>query len=234
MGGSSPSAPSHSFAIDKQSAKLQRFFGADVQTQKKDSLQKIFGKLSIAKENRKVSAFFGERPPDEMIVDQLEQFFPGIEIVKDARIDASENIKNIVQANFRKKRSSNRQSSLMIRRQTKNISSVHLKPNRESALEKNEPSSKLAHSRFEEPTMEKPAPINFRWAPGRIIGQGAFGKVIHALNLDTGEFMAVKQVVDGMESQQKKSTDSLQREIDLLKDLDHENIVRYLGIQYLR
>jgi serine/threonine protein kinase len=63
-----------------------------------------------------------------------------------------------------------------------------------------------------------------------MIGQGAFGKVFHALNLDTGEFMAVKQVISGQEAQQKKQNESLEREIELLRDLHHDNVVRYIGI----
>ena len=57
------------------------------------------------------------------------------------------------------------------------------------------------------------------------------GKVFHALNLDNGEFMAVKQILGGDDSQIKKSIESLQREIELLKELDHDNIVRYLGYE---
>lgn len=79
--------------------------------------------------------------------------------------------------------------------------------------------------------IKKPNPISFKWTPGRLIGQGAFGKVFHALNLDNGEFMAVKQVLTSQDNtQQKKMTDSLLREIELLSELDHDNIVRYFGM----
>lgn len=69
---------------------------------------------------------------------------------------------------------------------------------------------------------------------GNIIGQGAFGKVFIGLNLETGELMAVKQVIlhDGLspnDKQKVKREDALRREIEFLKELDHENIVRYLG-----
>ena len=71
-----------------------------------------------------------------------------------------------------------------------------------------------------------------RWQKGALIGQGGYGKVYHALNLDTGEIMAVKQVILGPESKIKnKKEDALKREIDLLKELKHENIVRYLGTE---
>jgi serine/threonine protein kinase len=73
---------------------------------------------------------------------------------------------------------------------------------------------------------------DIKWQKGSLIGQGGFGKVYHALNLDTGEIMAVKQVLLGPESKsRKKKEDALQREIDLLRELNHEHIVRYFGSQ---
>lgn len=73
----------------------------------------------------KLNKFFGERPPDELIVDQLEQFFPGIGAAKE--LDSAKQLKTIVQANLLIKRSSRRASSLMQRRQTSQL------PSRESA-----------------------------------------------------------------------------------------------------
>jgi hypothetical protein len=80
-------------------------------------------------------------------------------------------------------------------------------------------------------TRAPPTPIK-NWTQGRMIGQGAFGKVFHALNMDTGEFLAVKQVLLGPESDlnKKKREEALKRELELLKELDHINIVRYLGM----
>ncbi|KAJ8325446.1 ATP binding [Batrachochytrium dendrobatidis] len=78
---------------------------------------------------------------------------------------------------------------------------------------------------------EKLAPV--RWEQGQLIGQGAFGRVFHALDLDTGAIMAVKQVILGGDDnpQRMKQEDSLRREIELFKDLDHVNIVQYLGFE---
>ncbi|EGF78793.1 hypothetical protein BATDEDRAFT_3892, partial [Batrachochytrium dendrobatidis JAM81] len=72
-----------------------------------------------------------------------------------------------------------------------------------------------------------------RWEQGQLIGQGAFGRVFHALDLDTGAIMAVKQVILGGDDnpQRMKQEDSLRREIELFKDLDHVNIVQYLGFE---
>lgn len=71
------------------------------------------------------------------------------------------------------------------------------------------------------------------WMKGALIGAGSFGSVYLALNGLTGELMAVKQVEmpsAGKEDARKKSmVEALQREIELLKDMQHPNIVQYLG-----
>ncbi|KAI5949427.1 BCK1 [Candida jiufengensis] len=70
------------------------------------------------------------------------------------------------------------------------------------------------------------------WIKGELIGRGSFGDVYLALNVTTGEMLAVKQVMwnkncdfisDGIES--------LHKEIETMKDLDHKNIVQYLGYE---
>ena len=181
-----------------------------------------------SKANKKLSSFFGERPPDELIVDQLEQFFPNININDMVSPKQNDQLKSIVAANIKKKRNSNRMSSMMLRRQSGRLSGIAVKritpiiP--EDVVVDEEPAV------IQEKVVESPvAPI--RWTAGQLIGQGAFGKVFHALNLDNGEFMAVKQILGGDDSQIKKSIESLQREIELLKELDHDNIVRYLGYE---
>jgi serine/threonine protein kinase len=66
-----------------------------------------------------------------------------------------------------------------------------------------------------------------KWQSGGIIGEGGFGKVYLGMNSDTGELMAVKQVPLGSETNQQ--VESLRREIALMQDLHHPNIVRYFG-----
>lgn len=73
-----------------------------------------------------------------------------------------------------------------------------------------------------------------RWIKGTMIGSGSFGTVYLGMNPITGELMAVKQVElpsSNKETEQKKLNmiDALQREMNLLRDLQHENIVQYLG-----
>jgi len=75
-----------------------------------------------------------------------------------------------------------------------------------------------------------------KWMKGALIGQGSFGSVYLALHAVTGELLAVKQVEapsPGANSQsdarKKSMIDALKREISLLRDLQHPNIVQYLG-----
>jgi len=75
-----------------------------------------------------------------------------------------------------------------------------------------------------------------KWMKGALIGQGSFGSVYLALHAVTGELLAVKQVEtpspgsNGQNDTRKKSMiEALKREIGLLRDLQHPNIVQYLG-----
>jgi len=63
-----------------------------------------------------------------------------------------------------------------------------------------------------------------RWKKGEAIGEGTFGKVFKGMNEKTGELLAIKQLalMDGSSSE----VDSLRREISVMWNLEHENIVR--------
>uniref|UniRef100_A0A0D6QZ31 mitogen-activated protein kinase kinase kinase n=1 Tax=Araucaria cunninghamii TaxID=56994 RepID=A0A0D6QZ31_ARACU len=61
------------------------------------------------------------------------------------------------------------------------------------------------------------------WSKGKVLGKGSFGTVYEALNLDDGSFFAVKI------SEAETAAPELRQEIDMLKRLNHPNIVRYLG-----
>lgn len=75
-----------------------------------------------------------------------------------------------------------------------------------------------------------------KWMKGALIGQGSFGSVYLALHAVTGELLAVKQVEtpspganSASDARKKSMIDALKREISLLRDLQHPNIVQYLG-----
>ena len=77
----------------------------------------------------------------------------------------------------------------------------------------------------------------FKWIRGELIGKGTYGRVYLALNATTGEMIAVKQVEipktesDRDDSRQITVVEALKLESETLKDLDHPNIVQYLGFE---
>ena len=76
---------------------------------------------------------------------------------------------------------------------------------------------------------------NVKYMKGALIGQGSFGSVYLALHAITGELMAVKQVElpsntdSNLDKKKLNMVTVLKHEIDLLRELQHPNIVQYLG-----
>ncbi|KAG6006767.1 hypothetical protein E4U43_000408 [Claviceps pusilla] len=75
-----------------------------------------------------------------------------------------------------------------------------------------------------------------KWMKGALIGKGSFGSVYLALHAVTGELLAVKQVqtpapgaTGQSETRKRGMIEALKREMGLLRDLRHPNIVQYLG-----
>jgi serine/threonine protein kinase len=83
--------------------------------------------------------------------------------------------------------------------------------------------------------LEDAGPVQFNWTMGKLIGSGAFGSVFSALNTDTGEMVAVKQVSfakdKALQGRVAEHIKALEAEVEVLKTLQHENIVRYLGTE---
>ncbi|CAO2658538.1 Nn.00g062610.m01.CDS01 [Neocucurbitaria sp. VM-36] len=63
---------------------------------------------------------------------------------------------------------------------------------------------------------------------GDCLGKGAFGSVYRALNWGTGETVAIKQV--RLENLGAADLKNMEMEIELLKNLNHPNIVKYIGV----
>ncbi|XP_057960481.1 mitogen-activated protein kinase kinase kinase NPK1-like isoform X2 [Malania oleifera] len=82
------------------------------------------------------------------------------------------------------------------------------------------------------PVTKDVAPL-IRWRKGELIGCGAFGRVYMGMNLDSGELLAVKQVLIATSNVSREKAQAhireLEEEVKLLKNLSHPNIVRYLG-----
>jgi serine/threonine protein kinase len=51
------------------------------------------------------------------------------------------------------------------------------------------------------------------------------------MNTETGQIIAVKQVFIGIHEKTKIALNELLNEINLMKNLEHQNIVRYLGAE---
>ncbi|CAM6101731.1 unnamed protein product [Calypogeia fissa] len=82
--------------------------------------------------------------------------------------------------------------------------------------------------------MPKPgSPPVIRWRKGEIIGAGAYGRVYMGMNVDSGELLAIKQVLISVNNVTKDKAQAhireLEEEVRLLRNLSHPNIVRYLG-----
>ncbi|KAF5316572.1 hypothetical protein D9619_006466 [Psilocybe cf. subviscida] len=63
---------------------------------------------------------------------------------------------------------------------------------------------------------------------GTCIGRGQFGSVYKALNLNTGQMVAVKRI--RLEGLKEEEVATLMREVDLVKSLSHPSIVKYEGM----
>ncbi|KAI9008304.1 kinase-like domain-containing protein [Gaertneriomyces semiglobifer] len=61
---------------------------------------------------------------------------------------------------------------------------------------------------------------------GSCIGKGQFGSVYQALNIETGQVAAIKRIPL---ADRKDRVEDLMQEVELLKSLEHPNIVKYLG-----
>ena len=75
----------------------------------------------------------------------------------------------------------------------------------------------------------------FRWVRGELIGKGTCGDTYLALNATTGEMIVTKQIAIPHSSRQVSGdsrpsvVEGLKLESAILQDLDHPNIVQYLG-----
>ncbi|KAG6860876.1 hypothetical protein C0995_006431 [Termitomyces sp. Mi166 len=63
---------------------------------------------------------------------------------------------------------------------------------------------------------------------GNCVGRGQFGSVYRALNLNTGQMVAVKRI--RLEGLKESEIMTLMREVDLVKSLSHPSIVKYEGM----
>ncbi|OAD80732.1 hypothetical protein PHYBLDRAFT_88191, partial [Phycomyces blakesleeanus NRRL 1555(-)] len=108
---------------------------------------------------------------------------------------------------------------------------LEVKPQRKRRL--NQYNHSQYHPHHNQPVQ---VPQAVQWIRGQLIGKGSFGRVYLAFNVNTGDVIAVKQVQphqqnhhQNHQNHQHDMVKALYQEIAMLKDLDHDNIVQYLG-----
>jgi len=77
------------------------------------------------------------------------------------------------------------------------------------------------------PLAPVPQQGTFQYKIGDMVGRGAFGKVFQAMNLMTGELMAVKCVE--LNNVSPEELEEIKNEVNLLRTLRHRHVVSYIG-----
>lgn len=72
-----------------------------------------------------------------------------------------------------------------------------------------------------------PKQLSDKYRLGEELGRGAYGRVFRGLDTRTGEHVAIKQL--SLDRIPPTALASIMTEVDLLKALNHRNIVKYLG-----
>jgi len=76
--------------------------------------------------------------------------------------------------------------------------------------------------------------ISRHWQQGKFIGGGTFGNVYQAVDIDSGEIMAVKEIRISDPKLMTPAMKSIKEEMTVLEMLDHPNVVKYYGIEVHR
>ena len=75
--------------------------------------------------------------------------------------------------------------------------------------------------------MERGSRLSDRYMIGEELGRGAYGQVWKAIDSTTGSSVAIKQI--SLNGTSQDNLQSVMGEIELLKTLNHRNIVKYQG-----
>lgn len=76
--------------------------------------------------------------------------------------------------------------------------------------------------------------MTMRWQQGHFVGGGTFGNVYAAMNLESGQLMAVKEIRLQDPKQIPTIAEQIRDEMGVLELLDHPNVVTYHGIEVHR
>ena len=116
---------------------------------------------------------------------------------------------------------------------TRQVSSV-APSSQEDVSSEDLPISKYHELKFkflvQDPILQGLQGVVRRWKAGQILGNGRMGNVIKAMDVCSGEIFAVKRLFfDPKNEGQKSSVQGLEKEVQMLKELTHPNIVKFLG-----
>ena len=84
-----------------------------------------------------------------------------------------------------------------------------------------------AKSKTESDTSFKGEEEKLPYILGDIIGEGSFARVYRAVDVETGSSVAVKQI--SLDEVDPESASQMEKEISMLKELSHPNLVRYIN-----
>ncbi|KAK5123230.1 hypothetical protein LTR85_003429 [Meristemomyces frigidus] len=73
--------------------------------------------------------------------------------------------------------------------------------------------------------------VHLRWQQGQFVGGGTFGSVYVAINLDSTQLMAVKEIRLQDPKMIPTIVSQIRDEMGVLQVLDHPNVVQYFGIE---
>ncbi|CEP61113.1 uncharacterized protein LALA0_S02e07008g [Lachancea lanzarotensis] len=76
--------------------------------------------------------------------------------------------------------------------------------------------------------------VSIRWQKRHFVGGGAFGTVFSAVNLDTGQILAVKEIKIQDRNSMKQVFPAIKEEMSVLEMLNHPNVVQYYGVEVHR
>jgi len=86
-------------------------------------------------------------------------------------------------------------------------------------------------------TLSSPSSVrgsNRKWVPGENIGHGSLGNVFQALDQNSGQLFAVKEVlIDAKVNSDLQFKDALENELRICSALKHPSIVTFLGHDYI-
>ncbi|KAJ2984681.1 hypothetical protein HDV02_000955 [Globomyces sp. JEL0801] len=192
--------------------------------------------------------YFGDRPPTEYVVSQRDRFFRNQDSIFNSKIRSSATSRSI---RLSTQSSDNPSNSNLKANTASGSGKLSLTNEAKTGLKKDESAKYDSEDSLFSPI---PEASNYRIEMGTLIGQGGYGKVYHGIICDTNTHIAIK-IAPLRDKQHKsnvrgsrinrlsqgtaqpkpynKAAAALEREMLLLSELEHENIVKFIGIDIL-